>query len=91
MAAWCNGSHQHAIANVVSAYSNTELVDDSYRLMTNGQPRLYRIFPFEDVEVSAADRRQGNANDGFARSGLRDGDMFDPDLIGTMKNERPHS
>src|SRR5439155_23320098 len=68
LAARRNGSHQHAFANRVSAYSHTELVNGPYRLMANDQSRLHRVFPFEDVQVRSADRGQRDANERFTWS-----------------------
>src|SRR6266481_5481589 len=90
LAARRNGSHQHAIANLVSAHPHAQLVDDSHGLVADDQPRLHRVFPFEDVKVRAADRCQRDANDRFTRSGLGNWYLFNPDLVWAMKNERPH-
>jgi hypothetical protein len=82
--------HQHALANLVSRYSKPSSWD-SYRLMDQWSTSALPDIPFEDVEVVPQIVVSVTRMTGFARSGLRDGDMFDPDLIGTTKNERPHS
>ena len=58
--------------------------------MADDQSRPDRVFALEDVDVCAADRRRGDADDGFADAGTRLGDRLDADVAGAVEHGRAH-
>ena len=62
----------HALALAVALHGRAELLDDADRLVTDGQALGDRIFAFEDVDVGAADRRRGDAQQRVQRTDIGD-------------------
>ncbi len=71
LAAWGDGSDQHAVADVVAGHAGPKFLNDTDRFMPDDQSGSYRILPPHDVQVRAADRGQGHADHGLADAGMR--------------------
>ena len=67
-----------------------ERLDDANRFVAEDQTRPDRVFAFHDVHVRAADRRDGDADDRFARTRLRLGRFFDPQFIHAAEHDGFH-
>ena len=81
---------KHAVAHFVAGDADAEFVDHSDGLVTDGEAGLDGIFAFENVEVGAADRGQGDTDDSFARPRLRDGNVLNTYLVWAAEDEGFH-
>src|SRR5581483_927580 len=86
----CNGSDQHALADLVTRDARPQLVDDAYGFMADGQTRLHWILSADDVDVGSANGRQTYAHDRFARARVGDRLLFQAKLAGSAKDVGPH-
>ena len=67
LAARRDGADDDALADVILRLEPlTELVDDADRLVTEHEPVAHRVLALDDVDVGAADRRGGDADDGLS-------------------------
>jgi hypothetical protein len=90
LAARCDGADQNTVANFVAADARTEFLNHTDRFMTDNQTRFHWIFAAHNVQVSPANGREGDANDGFADSGVGPRHFFDADIIFAVKDSGPH-
>ncbi len=81
---------EHTLADLVAGDAGAELVDDADRLVADDQSRSDRVLALEDVDVGAADRRRGDADDGLAGAGMWLGDGLDTDVARTVEDGRAH-
>src|SRR5882724_8620024 len=77
---------QNAIADFVSRYAFAQLVDHADRLMPDHETRLHRIFAPQDVQIRAADGREGDANNCLAHARMWPLDLFNSDLVFAVKD-----
>src|SRR5438552_10547944 len=78
--------NQDTLACLIAGDSRPDLFNDSYRFMTNRQPRLYRILTFQNMKIDSTDRRQSYAYQSLVVSRLRNLFQFDGDSIHTFKD-----
>ena len=91
LAAWSDRADDDAVPDcvlVLEAFA--ERLDDADRFVAEDQTRSHRVFAFDDVDVGAADRRDGDADHCFARTRLRFGDLFDPQFIHAAEHDGFH-
>jgi hypothetical protein len=81
LSARCDRTHQDSIADLVSGNAFAKLFDNADRFVSDNQSRLDRVFPSQDVEIGAADRRKSDAHDRFTDRGARSRNFFDADLV----------
>ncbi len=77
-----DGAHDHALANLVPGHAGAQFVDRANWLVPDRQARLDGILAFQDMDIGAADRRQRDLDDGFARPGDRNGFAVQDDAAG---------
>jgi hypothetical protein len=65
-------------------------VDHSHWLVADGEAGLDGIYAFDNVQVSAADGGESDADDGFARTRLGDGNFLDANLVRPTEDEGFH-
>ena len=70
VAARRDGAGDDALALAVALHGATELLDDADRFVANGQARRDRILALQDVDVGAADRRGGDADERVERADI---------------------
>src|SRR5262249_58093497 len=90
LAAGCDGSHQHPLANVITGNAQSELMNYTDSLMPDREPRTDGILSPNDVYIGAADRCQPDAYDGFARARMWYRLLFEPELARRSKDVRLH-
>ena len=81
---------QHAVADLIAGDTEAEFFDDADRLVADDQAGAHGILAAHDVQVSAADGRQGDADHGFADARARLFNFFDAKVIHAMKHVRSH-
>ncbi len=70
-AAGGDGAGNHALALGKARHGRSQLLDDAYGLMADGQAAGHRIFALEDVHVGAADGRGGDAEQRIEEADVR--------------------
>ena len=85
-----DGTHQHAVADVVAGDARAELHDHPHRLMADDQPGLHRVLAAHNVQVCTADGCRCNAQQRFARSHRGFGHGLNTDVIDTVKHIGQH-
>ena len=90
LAARRDRADEDALADLVPGDAGAELLDDADRLMADDEPRADRVLALHDVDVGAADRRRGHADDGLAWTGMRPRDLLDADVARAVEHRRPH-
>ncbi len=85
-----DGADQHAIADRVSGHPGAELRHDADRLVADHQAGPYGVLAAEDVQVGAADRRQGHSDDRLADAGAWALDLVDADVVHAMEYRCSH-
>lgn len=90
MSTWRDRADQNSIADFVSSYALIEFFNYSNRLMSNHESRLHRIFAAKNVQIGPANGRQCDSNDRFASAGVRTSDVFNADLVRSVKHIRAH-
>src|SRR5579862_8081958 len=86
-----NGTHDDALTNRIELIEPwTELIDDADGLVSQDQAWLHRILATDDVNVCSTNRRGGDADDCFACTRRRLGDLFDCNPILAFEDHRFH-
>ena len=70
------------LALAVALHGRAELLDHADRLVADGQPSGHRILALEDVDVGAADRGGGDADERIERTDIRDRLLVEDDAAG---------
>ena len=81
---------EHALADAIPRDSRAELLDDTHGLVAEDEARTNRILTAKDVNIRAADRRQGEANDCLARAGERFRNVFETEVARAVKDGGTH-
>jgi hypothetical protein len=90
LAARRDRAHEHAITEIVTGYSRTELVNHSYGLVTDDEAALDRILAAENVQIGSADRRQRDPNYRFADPCMWTFNFLNANVVHAMKNSGSH-
>ena len=90
LAARRDGSDDDAVARREPDDARAEGLDPPDRLVTDDEPGPDRVLALEDVHVGAADRRQRDADERLARSGLGTRDLAQLDLALLDEHCRSH-
>ena len=69
-----------------SRHAGAELVDDADRLVADDAARRHGILALEDVDVGAADRRRGDADQGLTGPDVRHRLVVENDASGCGEN-----
>jgi hypothetical protein len=90
LAARRDRADEHALADLVACDAGAEFADDADGLVTDDEPTAHRVLAAKDVQVCAADGRQGHADDGLARARPRPSNLLDTDIVFAVKHGRTH-
>ena len=90
LAARRDRADEDALADLVAGDAGAELFDDADRLVADDQARSDRVLALQDVDVGAADRRRGDADDGLADAGAGLRDRLDTDVARSVEDGRAH-
>jgi hypothetical protein len=83
-------SDEYALADVITGNSWADLLDDSNRFVTDHETGRNRIFTSHDVKISSANRGKRHAYDRLTHAGPWFVDLFDTDVVLTVKNICSH-
>ena len=90
LAARSVGTNQHPVPNFVAGDSQPDFVDHPDWLVTDDESGLNRVFATNNMQISAADGRECDADNGFAKSRMWPGHFFHANVIHTAENGRSH-
>jgi hypothetical protein len=90
LAARGDRANQDAVADLVTGNASAQLGDHTDGFVADDQTGADGILAAQDVEVGAADRGEGDADDGLAGSGMGAGDLFDADVTDAMEHGGAH-
>ena len=90
LSARCDRADEHTIANRVSGDAFAEFFDYSDRLVSNDETRLHGIFSAQNVKIRAANGRERDSDHSLTDTGARAWHLFEPNVVRSMKNVRPH-
>src|ERR1700736_1735476 len=85
-----DGTNQHTITNTIAGQALAEFVNHTDRFVADHKPRADFVFTLQDMDISAANRRERNTDDRFTNAGSGNRYGFDGDLIRPVKNQGPH-
>src|SRR5208282_2481178 len=90
LATRCNGTDQDAFADSVPSDSVAQFVNYPDRFVSNDKAGTHFVLALHNVNVSSANRRQGDSNDGVSDACSGNRYVFNCNLVWAVKHKRPH-
>jgi hypothetical protein len=90
LAARSNRADQHAITDRVAGDAGAELADHPHRLVSDDQAAAHRVLAAQDVQIGAADGRQGDSYDRLTRTGGGPWNLLDTDVVDAVEDVGLH-